>query len=283
MSNPPKVLLFDIGGVCVISPFRAILDYEISRSIPPGWINHSIQSSSPNGSWQRLEKGEIPLDDSFFRAFQQDLTSKSLWRTFYAKHLSKTRDQNASDAAEEAMFLAPPVPELDAEWIYWEMMRISRSPDPWMFPALKTLRREADRRREGGKPGFLVGALSNTSIFPPGHEFNDPDTAAGKFNQELKSCFDVFVSSAHVGMRKPDVDIYEYAVRRLDEVARERGDEGGVKAEDIVFLDDIGTNLKTARKVGMRTVKVELGKAWKAVEELERIMGMKLAGGAPKL
>ncbi|KAK5279440.1 hypothetical protein LTR16_007673, partial [Cryomyces antarcticus] len=65
-SKPPKALLFDIGGVCVVSPFQAILDYETAHGIPPGWVNFSISRSAPNGAWQRLERGEIPLDAAYF-------------------------------------------------------------------------------------------------------------------------------------------------------------------------------------------------------------------------
>ena len=48
--------------------------------------------------------------------------------------------------------------------------------------------------------------------------------------------------------------------------------EGG----DIVFLDDIGENLKMGREVGMRTVRVVLGKTWRAVKELEGLLGVEL-------
>ena len=43
-----------------------------------------------------------------------------------------------------------------------------------------------------------------------------------------------------------------------------------------MFLDDIGENLKTGREVGMRTVRVMLGKTWRAVKELEKILGVEL-------
>lgn len=166
---------------------------------------------------------------------------------------------------------------MDSEVLFWEMMRVSRDPDPFMWPALQKLRKAADE-----KGVFIMAALSNTSIFPEGHEYNDTSTPSGQFHKKLRGLFDLFVSSAHVGMRKPDVEIYEYAVKELDALAKKRGWKG-VEAADIVFLDDIGTNLRTARQVGMRTVKVELGKADKAVEELERLTGLSLRDETPKL
>lgn len=210
------------------------------------------------------------------------MTDERLWKQYHLKQ--KAKNENTSQAAEETIFNAPPLPDIDAEWLYWEMMRISRSPDPHMFPALKRLRQQTDKSKDGNE-AFLIGALSNTSIYPADHEFSRQDTPEGIFNQELKALFDVFVSSAHVGMRKPNVDIYEHAIKQLDELARKRGLFGGdgVKAGDIVFLDDIGGNLRTAKKVGMRTIKVSLGRADLAVKELEEVMSLDLSSISSKL
>ncbi|KAK0276974.1 hypothetical protein LTR91_013830 [Friedmanniomyces endolithicus] len=278
-ANPPsrpRVILFDIGGVCVVSPLQAILDYETSHSIPPNWINHSIAASAPSGAWQQLERGDIPLDASFFRAFKADLSDEPRWRVYYTRHLARSRKEKLSDAAEETAYNVPAVPDIDAEWLYWEMMRCSRRPDPHMYPALKRLRAIADES-EGR---VIVAALSNTSIWPPGHPYLDEGTADGRQHRELRGMFDVFISSAHVGMRKPERRIYEYTVTRLSEFCKTKfaGDEG-VRAGDCVFLDDIGANLRVARELGMRTIKVELGRAGKAVVELERVTGFDLGGG----
>lgn len=243
-------------------------------------MNHSISATSPNGAWQKIERGEIPLDRAFFAEFKRDLTDEKRWRVFYSKHLAAHRKEKGSDAAEEAAYNVPPPPEIDAEWLYWEMMRVAREPDPHMYPALKRLRAAADASE--GK--LVIAAMSNTSIFPDGHPFNDKSTPEGKQNAELKGLFDVFVSSAHVGMRKPAEDIYYYTLGRIAEFVRQKGwcDEG-VRMEDVVFFDDIGGNLRTGRKVGMNTVKVVLDKTDAAVKELEKISGLSLAEGRAKL
>jgi FMN phosphatase YigB (HAD superfamily) len=158
------------------------------------------------------------------------------------------------------------------------MMRVAREPDPHMYPALKKLRAAADA--SDGK--LVIAAMSNTSIFPPDHPFNDATTPEGRQNAELKGLFDVFVSSAHVGMRKPAEDIYFYTLGRVAEFARQKG-WGEVRMEDVVFLDDIGGNLRTGRKVGMQTVKVVLGKTAEAVRELENITGLSLVDGKARL
>jgi FMN phosphatase YigB (HAD superfamily) len=57
----------------------------------------------------------------------------------------------------------------------------------------------------------------------------------------------------------------------------------GVRAEEVVFLDDIGENLKAAKAVGFGTIRVPLGRAYEAVEVLEGVTGLKLAGDHPKV
>ena len=76
---------------------------------------------------------------------------------------------------------------------------------------------------------------------------------------ELQAEFDVFVESCKVGLRKPDPRIYELVL-----------DELGVPAPDSIFLDDLGTNLKPARAMGMATIKVEDPN--EALAELERLL-----------
>ncbi|KAK1778880.1 HAD-like domain-containing protein [Copromyces sp. CBS 386.78] len=274
-SPKPKVILFDIGGVCVVSPFQSILNYELGHSIPPGWINHSISRSAPHGFWHRLETGSIPMDSAFFAGFTRDLHNQSLWESFYR---SQQANKNPSHFPPPGCPI-PPIPQIDGEWLFHDMMEHARSPDPWMFPALKKL-------KEDGR--FVVAALSNTVIWPEGHKWAEKDF----FSDPLRQLFDVFVSSAHVGLRKPDPRIYQLALEKVDEFARanadsERGKRGGwgegVTAEDIVFLDDIGENLKAAKKTGFRTIKVGLGRAFEAVDELEEVTGLKLAGDHPRI
>lgn len=272
----PLVCLFDIGGVCVVSPFQAILDYESSKTIPLGYVNWTISQTSPNGAWQKLERGEIPCNHVFYEEWKRDLADEKRWRVYYAQDLAKRKGQSASDGAEEAAYQVPPPPEIDTEWLHNEMMSKARALDPHMGPALRRLRAIADK--SAGQ--LVIAALSNTCIFPPGHKLYSPGTADGKASGELKGIFDVFVSSAHVGMRKPEEDFYRYALVRLRELVRTREWGDDVRAEDVLFLDDIGGNLRMARGLGMRTIKVNLGKGDEAVRALEEATGLDLGGGS---
>ncbi|KAJ8123912.1 hypothetical protein O1611_g9484 [Lasiodiplodia mahajangana] len=268
--KPAKVLLFDIGGVCVVSPFQSILDYELSLGIPPGWVNYSISKTAPDGFWHRLERGEILMNDVFFAGFNEDLHNAERWSAFYK--IQATKNPNLSQKV-------PPVPKMDGRWLFNDMMTVSTAPDPWMYPALQQL-------KASGR--FILAAMSNTVIFPDGHPLYRDDF----YSDPIRGLFDVFVSSAHVGLRKPDPRIYEHTLWEVDKFARanassERGRSlawtDGVKPEEVVFLDDIGENLKGGRKIGFRTIKVSLGKAFEAVDELEAITGLQLAGDHPRI
>jgi putative hydrolase of the HAD superfamily len=61
----------------------------------------------------------------------------------------------------------------------------------------------------------------------------------------LYELFDVILESCVIGMRKPETEIYRSALQKLD-----------VQATRAVMLDDLGPNLKPARALGMRTIKV---------------------------
>ena len=253
-----------------MSPFQAILDYELSLGIPPGWVNYSISKTSPNGFWHRLERGEILLDNVFYNGFSEDLHDQERWEAFYRQQQSKNPNLPKD---------IPPAPSIDAEWLFNEMMTAADHPDPWMHPALLNL-------KASGK--YIMAALSNTTIFPPGHKLYRENF----FDEPIRKIFDIFISSAHVGIRKPDPKMYEFALEEINKYVKNHaqnprnkglGWEDGVKPDDIVFLDDIGQNLKEARRQGFRTIKVDLGKAFEAVDELEKVTGLKLAGDHPRI
>lgn len=238
----------------MLSPFQAILDYEIANKIPVGWVNYSIQHRSPNGAWHKIERGEIDVDAKFFAEFNSDLKQLELWESFHAERRAK--DPKSVPSATPRV-----LPTIDAERMFWEMMEISRNPDPYMFPALQKL-------QDSGQ--FILGALSNTTILPPSHELSQRGTKA-----EVDKFFDFYISSAHSGLRKPDPRIYTLAMEEMNAAAKKRGFPT-VASEDVVFLDDIGINLKFAKEAGMKTIKVNLGRTQDAVRELEQATGLQL-------
>ncbi len=101
------------------------------------------------------------------------------------------------------------------------------------------------------KMGYLVAALTNNWLL------DDGGTSTGM--DVLKAEFDVFIESSRAGVAKPDPKIYEMVLREL-----------GVRAEEAVFLDDVGRNLKPARQMGMTTIKVT--SVENALKELNQVL-----------
>ena len=56
-----------------------------------------------------------------------------------------------------------------------------------------------------------------------------------------------------------------------------------LEAKEVVFLDDIGSNLKAAGKLGIRCIRVRINKESEAVKELEEIMGIPLTDQKARL
>ncbi|KHJ89501.1 HAD hydrolase, family IA, variant 3 [Oesophagostomum dentatum] len=75
----------------------------------------------------------------------------------------------------------------------------------------------------------------------------------------IEKYFDVVVESCRVGMRKPEPRIYTHICGLLK-----------VQPEECMFLDDLGVNLKSARAMGITTIKVT--SADKAVKEVREAL-----------
>jgi putative hydrolase of the HAD superfamily len=114
-------------------------------------------------------------------------------------------------------------------------------PDMEMIEAVRSAKRQ----------GFTTGLLSNSWGMATDY------AALGD------GLFDVQVISAVEGMRKPDPRIYPLAAERM-----------GLPPEEIVFVDDLGFNLKPARALGMVTLLHTDAAA--TIAQLERILGVAL-------
>lgn len=100
--------------------------------------------------------------------------------------------------------------------------------------------------------GFITACLTNNVLGEP-----RPDVA------DVMARFHHVVESSKVGVRKPELSFYEQAC-----------DLAGVEPAEVVFLDDLGINLKPAKAMGMTTIKV-LG-ADQAIADLEGVLGVPL-------
>lgn len=122
------------------------------------------------------------------------------------------------------------------------MSRIDASirPRPAMIRAIRRLRAS----------GLSTAAITNNW---------DPFPSGG-----LRDEFDVFLESVTEGVRKPEPEIYRRCLHRL-----------GVAPDRVVMLDDLGPNLKPAKALGMRTIKVEDAEV--ALSELAAAVGFQLS------
>ena len=112
------------------------------------------------------------------------------------------------------------------------------------------------------KAAFRVACITNNMKHGDGPGMaRTPDKARAV--AEIMTLFEHVVESSKVGLRKPDPRIYQHACALL-----------GVSPDECVYLDDLGINLKPARALGMRTIKV--GDPATAIDELQAIVGIPL-------
>ena len=90
------------------------------------------------------------------------------------------------------------------------------------------------------KENYKLGCITNNIQ-------NSKDEKVNHLNQasQVMKIFDHIIESSRVGLRKPDPKIYYMSCDAL-----------GVRPEECIYLDDLGINLKPARKIGMTTIKV---------------------------
>jgi putative hydrolase of the HAD superfamily len=194
-----------------------------------------------------------PLDA--FRAYE---ASTGLPHRFLSEVVVQTGDDGAWSRLERGeLTMAEFADEFEAECSaaghtvvvdeLFAEVHAGSGPRPEMLTAIARIR---DR-------GLKTAALTN-NWRPDGS-----DETVGSRTPVLGDLFDVIVESALEGLRKPDPRIYELTCSRL-----------GVAPADAVFLDDLGVNLKSARALGMTTIKV--GDPATALAELEAVLGFAL-------
>lgn len=109
------------------------------------------------------------------------------------------------------------------------------------------------------KMNFIQACLTNNFI--PDND-NQPDMMDLNKKNEVFNLFDFIFESKEIGLRKPDQAFYDYVLEKVD-----------IPPEKIIFLDDLGINLKPAKAMGMTTIKV-ISES-QAKEDLERILKIK--------
>lgn len=206
------------------------------------WDFGGVLTSSPFEAFNRFE-AELGLEKDFIRRINATDPDTNAWALFERSEISL--DEFDEKFAAEAKRLGADIRGRQIIELLAGDIR------PEMVEALKRC-----------KAKFKVGCITNNVSAGEGAGMaRSADKAAAV--QEVMDLFDHVIESSKIGIRKPDPRIYEMACSEL-----------GVAPADAVYLDDLGINLKPAKALGMRTIKVL--NAAQALEELEAAVGFPL-------
>ncbi len=197
-----------------------------------------------------------------FEAFARYETEASLPKDFIRSLNARNPDTNAWAKMERSeVSLADFVELFEAEALVlgykldgWRVLKsISGDIRPQMVEALRRC-----------KAAFRVACITNNMKSGDGPGMaRSPEKAQAV--ADVMTLFEHVVESSKLGLRKPDPLIYHHACELLS-----------VAPQDCIYLDDLGINLKPARAMGMRTIKV--GDPDQAIAELEAMVGSPLRG-----
>jgi putative hydrolase of the HAD superfamily len=206
------------------------------------WDFGGVILTSPFEAFRRYEN-EAGLPEDFIRGLNARNPDANAW--------AKMERSEVTLAEFVALFEAEAAAhghKLDG----WRVLQaISGDIRPQMVEALRRC-----------KAAFRVACITNNMKHGEGPGMaRSPDKAAAV--AEVMTLFEYVIESSKLGFRKPDPRIYQHACELI-----------GVPPERCVYLDDLGINLKPAKALGMRTIKV--GDPDKAIAELEAIVGIPL-------
>jgi putative hydrolase of the HAD superfamily len=206
------------------------------------WDFGGVMTESPFLAFRRFEE-EHGLPADFLRGINAHNHDHNAWARFERSELSPQQFDEAF--AAETHSAGYEVRGLDViDLLYGEVR-------PAMVTALKAC-----------KGHFTNACVTNNVSAGPGRGFARDPGRAGEWKGIL-GLFDVVIESSRIGVRKPELRFFERACEQL-----------GITASQAVYLDDLGTNLKPARTMGMHTIKVEDPAI--AIAELESVLGIVL-------
>ena len=109
------------------------------------------------------------------------------------------------------------------------------------------------------KDKLIQGCLTNNIQSDEDQELETDNAAISGTHQEIMGLFDFVFESSKENVRKPDPKFYQLACKR-----------GKVNPNEVIFLDDLGINLKPAKALGMKTIKVV--RAEDALQDLQDLL-----------
>ena len=199
------------------------------------WDFGGVITTSPFEAFNRYESERgIPLD--FIRSVNTHNPDDNAWARIERREV--TAEQFDELFANESASLGHRIPGRDVLGCLYGSVR------PEMLAALRTI----------NGSGRVQACLTNT-VSTSTHDRPDVDEAMAVFAHVIES--------SKVGLRKPEPAFYELACSTA-----------GVTPDRVVFLDDLGINLKPAAAMGMATIKVVSARA--ALDELGVLLQLPL-------
>ena len=206
------------------------------------WDFGGVITSSPFESFNKYET-EKNLPKDFLRLINSTNSDSNAWAKLERSEVDL--DEFNDLFLDESRKLGHPIPGKEVIALLKGEVR------PQMISALKSIK---DR---------LVLACLTNNIQAMDKEFEGNVSASGK-HDEVMQLFDFVVESSKVNVRKPDPDFYLLACKKAN-----------IIPDEAIFLDDLGINLKPAKELGMKTIKVIDPDA--ALDELQSLLDFKLS------
>tara|TARA_B100001559_G_scaffold194935_1_gene162986 strand:- start:640 stop:1281 length:642 start_codon:yes stop_codon:yes gene_type:complete len=188
------------------------------------WDFGGVITSSPFESFNRFEK-ENDLPKDFLRSVNSTNPDFNAWAKLERNEVNLEQFDKLFEI--ESKNLGHAVKGKDVIALLRGQIR------PEMIVTLKKIK------------GNLIQACLTNNIQSMGDmDFEGNVSASGK-HEEVMELFDFVFESSKENVRKPDPEFYIRACER-----------GNVNPDEVVFLDDLGINLKPAKALGMKTIKV---------------------------
>jgi putative hydrolase of the HAD superfamily len=188
------------------------------------WDFGGVITTSPFEAFNRYEAERgLPLD--FIRRVNATNPDTNAWAQFEASRI----DLEVFDRLflEESTAAGHPIPGREVIALLAGEVR------PRMVEVLRRVKRE-----------FRIACLTNNVRAGQGPGMSRSEANAARV-REAMALFEHVLESSREGLRKPQPEFYLLACERL-----------GVEPRQVVYLDDLGINLKPARALGMTTIKV---------------------------
>jgi len=188
------------------------------------WDFGGVITSSPFEAFNRYE-AERGLPPDFIRRINATNPDTNAWAQFEANRIDiETFDRLF---LAESTAAGHPIPGREV------IALLAGDVRPRMVQVLHRVKRD-----------FKIACLTNNVRAGQGPGMSRSEANAARV-REAMALFEHVLESSREGMRKPQPEFYLLACERL-----------GVDPARVVYLDDLGINLKPARALGMTTIKV---------------------------